>query len=168
MHLTINSHKGSYEVNFSDQPFNELLKSPNGKTHLIIDKHVYKLYADALQPITQQHPTLLIEASEEAKDLGNISSYVNTLIQQNIRRDHTLIAIGGGVIQDITCFLASTLFRGMNWNFFPTTLLAHCDSCIGSKSSINVGGTKNLLGTFHPPRKIVIAKQFLQSLSLCC
>ncbi|MCP4131254.1 MAG: hypothetical protein GY754_09760, partial [bacterium] len=49
------------------------------------------------------------------------------------------------IIQDITCFLASTMFRGMSWHFFPTTLLAQSDSCIGSKSSINVGTCKNLM-----------------------
>jgi 3-dehydroquinate synthase len=74
------------------------------------------------------------------------------------------VAIGGGVIQDITCFLAATLLRGLEWWFYPTTLLAQADSCIGSKSSINVGRAKNILGTFTPPRRIVIDPDVLATL----
>ena len=74
----------------------------------------------------------------------------------NIKRGNPLIAIGGGIVQDITCFLASTMMRGLPWIFFPTTLLAQSDSCIGSKSSINSGEVKNILGTFTPPNKVII------------
>jgi len=75
-----------------------------------------------------------------------------------------LVAIGGGIIQDITCFLAATMLRGVKWRFYPTTLLAQCDSCIGSKSSINCGEAKNILGTFTPPNEVVISARFLDTL----
>ena len=75
-----------------------------------------------------------------------------------------MVAIGGGIIQDITCFLASTMMRGLPWIFYPTTLLAQSDSCIGSKSSINSGEVKNILGTFTPPNKVIIDINFLKSL----
>ena len=81
-----------------------------------------------------------------------------------LRRDHQIVALGGGIIQDITCFLASTLLRGVPWTFIPTTLLAQCDSCIGSKSSINLGSYKNILGTFLPPKQILIDTNFLKTL----
>jgi len=67
-------------------------------------------------------------------------------------------------VQDITCFIASTLLRGLAWRFVPTTLLAQADSCIGSKSSINLGATKNILGTFNPPQTIFIDVGFLETL----
>ena len=75
-----------------------------------------------------------------------------------------LIAIGGGIIQDITCFLAATLLRGIDWKFYPTTLLAQADSCIGSKSSINAGTAKNILGTFTPPREVFVSTRVLNTL----
>ncbi len=75
-----------------------------------------------------------------------------------------LVAIGGGIIQDLTCFAASVLLRGVPWRFFPTTLLAQADSCIGSKSSINLGSTKNILGTFNPPGEVAIYGDFLDTL----
>ena len=86
------------------------------------------------------------------------------MVDKKIRRGQFLIAIGGGIIQDITCFLASTVMRGLPWIFYPTTLLAQSDSCIGSKSSINSGAVKNILGTFTPPKKVVIDVGFLGTL----
>jgi len=75
-----------------------------------------------------------------------------------------LVAIGGGVIQDITCFIAAVLLRGVDWHFHPTTLLAQADSCIGSKSSINVGPYKNVVGTYTPPVQIWLSPQVLATL----
>ena len=72
----------------------------------------------------------------------------------------TLVALGGGVIQDLTSFISSILFRGVDWIFIPTTLLSQADSCIGSKTSINFQETKNILGTFNPPEKIFICSFF--------
>src|SRR5271157_5866279 len=65
---------------------------------------------------------------------------------------------------DITAFVASILYRGLEWSFFPTTLLAQGDSCIGSKTSINLGDKKNLIGNFYPPSSIYIDTAFLESL----
>jgi 3-dehydroquinate synthase len=107
---------------------------------------------------------IIIEATEENKSLDKIPGYVDELVKLNIRRGQSLVAIGGGIIQDITCFLATIIMRGLPWIFYPTTLLAQSDSCIGSKSSINSGEIKNILGTFTPPEKVVIDVDFLQTL----
>ena len=82
-----------------------------------------------------------------------------------MQRGHLLTAVGGGIIQDITAFLAATLLRGLRWRFYPTTLLAQADSCIGSKSSVNVGQYKNQLGTFNPPEEILISIDVLGTLN---
>jgi 3-dehydroquinate synthase len=87
------------------------------------------------------------------------------LVRRRVRRDFTLVAFGGGIVQDVTAFSASVLFRGIAWAFLPTTLLAQADSCIGSKTSINLGETKNVLGNFYPPSWVVIDPRFLESLS---
>ncbi|RYZ79742.1 MAG: iron-containing alcohol dehydrogenase, partial [Proteobacteria bacterium] len=108
----------------------------------------------------------LIEANEESKKLDRFTNYVEQLARQAVRRGHTLVAVGGGVTQDIACFLATTLYRGVSWVFYPTTLLAQADSCIGSKSSINVGEFKNILGTFTPPTQIFIDSEVLRTLQL--
>jgi 3-dehydroquinate synthase len=74
-----------------------------------------------------------------------------------------LVSIGGGITQDITGFLASTLYRGIRWIFIPTTLLAQSDSCIGSKTSLNYRNYKNLIGTFYPPCKVNVDIRFIST-----
>jgi 3-dehydroquinate synthase len=73
--------------------------------------------------------------------------------------------VGGGIIQDLCAFVAHVYHRGMAWRFLPTTLLAMCDSCIGAKSSINLGPFKNQLGAFHAPKCIAVTTAFLSTLS---
>ena len=73
------------------------------------------------------------------------------LIEGGFKKNNRLIAIGGGITQDVTAFIASILYRGVDWIFFPSNLLSQCDSCIGSKTSINFEEYKNQLGGFFPP-----------------
>jgi len=80
-------------------------------------------------------------------------------------RDAHLVVIGGGVVQDIGCFVASVLFRGLRWTLLPTTLLAQCDSCIGGKSSLNIAQYKNQIGTYYPPHAVRLAFDFLRTLN---
>jgi len=162
--LTIASHTGSYLVDFDDQVLEQLNADPPADTHFIIDDYVAEIYASDLDNVLASASVLRIKAHEDNKSLECFPAYVTHLVDHGIRRDHTLMAIGGGIIQDITCFLSATLLRGIEWRFLPTTLLAQADSCIGSKSSINSGGTKNILGTFTPPREIVISSRFLETL----
>lgn len=163
--LIIQSYKGPYSVNFVNNAFETLCNNLPSKANFIIDKRVFDLYEKPLKTLFNTGSVLIIEATENNKSLDKFSDYVSQLVQMGIRKDHTLIAIGGGIIQDITAFLATVLLRGIQWHFYPTTLLSQADSCIGSKSSINVGETKNILGTFYPPQKILIDVEVLRTLS---
>ncbi len=97
-----------------------------------------------------------IEATEYEKSLDRTPGVIEQMRAAGANRSTQLIAIGGGVIQDISAFVASVYMRGLSWSYVPTTVLAMVDSCIGGKSSINVGPYKNLVGTFHPPQHIYI------------
>jgi 3-dehydroquinate synthase len=162
--ITIQSHKGEYSANFIRGGMDNLNQNPIDDAIYIIDKHVTHLYSDCLNNILNTDRVLIIEATEKNKSLDCFPDYIDTLVELKVRRGQTLVVIGGGIIQDIGCFLASTLMRGMSWIFYPTTLLAQSDSCIGSKSSINSGDIKNILGTFTPPNKVVIDVDFLSTL----
>lgn len=162
--LTIQSHKGPYNVYFIDDGLEQLNAAVPVGIHFIIDARVAELYRDRMGAILAHSSVLLIEAIEPNKSLECFPAYVEHLVAQGLRRDHVLVAIGGGIIQDITCFLSATMLRGVPWRFYPTTLLAQCDSCIGSKSSINSGSAKNILGTFTPPVEVVISTRFLDTL----
>lgn len=132
--------------------------------HLIIDARVAELYSELLRPALAAPSVLMIEATETNKSLERLPAYVTHLLDRGVRRDHVLIAVGGGVIQDVTAFIAATLLRGLRWRFYPTTLLAQADSCIGSKSSVNAGRYKNQLGTFTPPGEILVSTVVLETL----
>jgi 3-dehydroquinate synthase len=162
--LVIKSHKGEYTVLFDEDAMVRLNSGDLSGYHFIIDEKVAALYKDELNNIVSSKSVLIIEANEENKSLDKFPYYIEKLVSHEVRRNHILIAIGGGVIQDIVCFLAATLLRGLKWYFYPTTLLAQADSCIGSKSSINVGKIKNILGTFTPPEQIYICLNFLKTL----
>ena len=107
---------------------------------------------------------LFVEATESAKSFERLGEVYGWLLEKGFRRDCVLLVAGGGVLQDIGCFVASTLMRGVRWVFIPTTLLAQCDSCIGSKSSINFGWFKNQIGTFYPPDEIILNDSLLPTL----
>jgi 3-dehydroquinate synthase len=107
-----------------------------------------------------------LPASESEKSLERMPFLIEQLRSYGLSRDANLHAVGGGVVQDIAGFVASVYMRGISWTYFPTTLLAMADSCIGGKSSINVGPYKNIVGTFHPPQAINIDPLFIESQSV--
>jgi 3-dehydroquinate synthase len=162
--LRIQSHRGPYEVRFHDSAIEDLLADPPAGAHYVVDERVSDLYESDLKSVLTSPSVLRIEATEPNKSLEAMPRYVNHLVERKVRRHHTLVAIGGGIIQDVTCFLAATLLRGLPWSFIPTTLLAQADSCIGSKSSINAGNAKNILGTFTPPSRVDVSTRFLDTL----
>ena len=162
--IVVQSHKGEYSTSFIYGAIDKLNENPIKNSIYIIDRNICELYGDRINNILSSQRVIKIDATEENKSLDKMTEYVHELMALKIKRGEKLIAIGGGIIQDVTCFLSSTVMRGLVWIFYPTTLLAQSDSCIGSKSSINSGEYKNILGTFLPPEKVVIDVDFLKTL----
>ena len=162
--MEIKSGTGVYGVEFDETSFTKAGPFLDGKTHIIMDSNLVRLYPELLAEFIN-HPSIIsLEANENSKAILQVLPVIEQLLDNGARRGHTLLAIGGGVVQDIVCFISSVLFRGLDWKFIPTTLLSQADSCIGSKSSINLGKTKNILGTFKPPKSILICPMFLETL----
>ena len=115
-----------------------------------------RFFTDAGLPSLAASSPIWIEATEYEKSLDRAPALIEQMRASGTTRSTPLIAVGGGVIQDISAFVASVYMRGLSWSYVPTTVLAMVDSCIGGKSSINVGPYKNLVGTFHPPQHIYI------------
>lgn len=163
--LTIESHIRDYEVRFesSTQFLSELSVRP--QTCFIIDENVARIYADTLLACLPERDTIIVPVSEERKSFDTVHRLYDRLVEMPAKRNLTVVSIGGGILQDVSGFAASTLYRGVNWIFVPTTLLAQADSCIGSKTSLNYGNYKNLLGTFFPPNRVHIYPPFLKSQS---
>ncbi len=136
----------------------------DNKVFVLVDENVFNLYSHPIESVLKNYPILKLEATEEQKSFERLTPVFVKLLELGFRKDCTLLVIGGGVIQDIGCFISSVLFRGIKWILIPTTLLAQCDSCIGSKSSINIQNYKNQIGTFYPPHQIYLIFSFLKSL----
>jgi 3-dehydroquinate synthase len=131
------------------------------RDNIIIADEYFRTSFSALQAV---NTALYYPASESTKSLNEAPELIERLRRCGANRQTKIVAIGGGVIQDLTAFVASIYMRGIPWIFVPTTILAMVDSCIGGKSSINVGPYKNLVGTFHPPQEVIIDPQLARSL----
>ncbi len=107
-----------------------------------------------------------IAATEQAKSLDQMSDVIIRLREAGATRKTVLIAVGGGVIQDIATFCASIYMRGIPWLYLPSTLLGMVDSCIGGKSAINVGPYKNIVGNYYPPEAVLIDPALVRSLGV--
>lgn len=163
--LTIRSHSHDYSV----ETFASLAKGfdgladPHGSLYLV-DREIERIYRKEVDAFIHETRRVVIEANEEQKTYERLAPIFLELLSKGLKRDGNLIVVGGGVLQDIGCFIATVLFRGVRWELVPTTLLAQSDSCIGSKSSINIGDYKNQIGTFYPPHRVILAYDVLESL----
>ncbi len=108
---------------------------------------------------------IAVEATERAKSLDRMPDIISQMRKCGVTRKSGVLAVGGGVIQDIATFCASIYMRGIRWRYVPSTLLGMVDSCIGGKSSINVDSYKNIVGNFYPPDAVVIDPVLAQTLS---
>lgn len=163
--IAIKSIVHDYGVTFTDDFATSLRAVLKEGDYIIVDRKIVELYNQAISPILAENNHIIIDATEAQKSYQGVEPLINTLIEGGFRKNHRLIAIGGGITQDTTAFMASIMYRGVDWFFFPTTLLAQCDSCIGSKTSINFGEYKNQIGGFYPPNQIFIYPHFIDTLT---
>lgn len=164
--LHIKSLFRNYDVHFVDDFTRPLQELVDHQAFFIIDSIVWEIYEEKLKDVIPEERLLIVEANENNKSFDKCREIVETLVDMQVRRNEKLVAIGGGVIQDVTAFCASITYRGIEWIFFPTTLLAQADSGIGSKTSINLRNKKNLIGNFYPPSVVFIDVSFLNSLTV--
>jgi len=164
--LVIKSGQGDYEVEFQEEVAGLIAwLNTTPKAVIIVDQNVANLYSEQLSGLTGSLPTLAVPATEDEKTLDGVTRALTFLQQNDCNKQSVIIAIGGGIIQDIVAFAAHVYYRGLKWYFVPTTLLSMADSCIGAKSSINFNGFKNQLGSFHSPARVFICEQFVRTLS---
>jgi len=110
--------------------------------------------------------TIIFRSGEETKNLKNIDKLLAILFKQKLSRDDCIIALGGGIVGDLSGFAASIFKRGIHFIQIPTTLLAQVDSSIGGKTGVNAREGKNMIGSFYQPRFVLIDPDTLNSLSV--
>lgn len=164
INMKIQSRFKEYEVVFENRKdfLRDIVAKPNSE--IVIDKNVYELYNEEFKCVEPER-LFLVEAVEKNKVVETALDICEKITEIPAKRNATLISIGGGIVQDITGFVANVTYRGINWIFVPTTLLSACDSCIGGKTSLNYKKYKNLLGTFYPPDEIHICSELFHTLT---
>ena len=138
------------------------------KLLLISDTGVPKNIIKKVTSISKNHSkvfTIILDQGEKSKSLANFQSIINFLINQKFDRSDGIIAVGGGVIGDISGFVSSTYLRGISFIQIPTTLLAQVDSSVGGKTAINIPAGKNLIGAFYNPKGVIVDTNVLHTLS---
>ena len=139
------------------QVFNE-----NPKNILVVDRNVYDLYLK--NEGLDASRIYFIDATEEHKTMQIVLDLASFLETRRFTKGEKLIAVGGGITEDIAAFIGAAYKRGIYWELFPTTLLSMCDSCIGGKTGINYNKAKNQMALFSAPRRVVINQNFLKTL----
>lgn len=139
------------------------------KVCIVTDSNVSTLYAKELQEVLQglcaKVVLFVFPAGEENKNLDTVKKLYEFLIVEKFDRKDMLVALGGGVVGDLTGFTAATYLRGIDFIQVPTTLLAQVDSSIGGKTGVDFDSYKNMVGAFHMPRLVYMNLNTLQTLS---
>jgi 3-dehydroquinate synthase len=130
------------------------------RTVLLTDETVFGLHGKQFK----NWNTIVLKAGEEYKVQATVDSVVEQLIEMEADRNTTLVGVGGGVITDLTGYIASVYMRGISFGFLPTTLLAMVDASIGGKNGIDVGVYKNMVGIIRQPQFILHDHRFLNTL----
>ena len=135
---------------------------------LVSDDRVAPLYGEALKGALAASSSILdvvLPAGEASKHMGSVQAILDRALEARLDRTALFIALGGGVVGDMTGFAAACFLRGADFIQVPTTLLAQVDSSVGGKTGINHAMGKNLIGAFHQPSAVIVDLQTLHSLS---
>lgn len=139
------------------------------KVCIVTDSTVGPLYENAVRealiPVSMGVTTFTFPAGEARKNLDTVGELYRILIEQEMDRKGILVALGGGVVGDLTGFAAATYLRGIDFVQIPTTLLAQVDSSVGGKTGVDFQQYKNMVGAFHQPRLVYMNMAALKSLS---
>ena len=144
----------------------ELLRSciPARQVMIVTNEIVAPLYLGRLERALNAQHSLALPDGEEQKNLATLGAVIDRLVAEGFRRDACLVALGGGVIGDLTGFAAACYQRGIPFVQIPTTLLAQVDASVGGKTAVNHPQAKNMIGAFHQPIAVLADTDTLASL----
>lgn len=134
------------------------------KVLVVTDSGVPDEYAKVVASQCRQAVIVTVSQGEESKCLGNAELLWNKMLQNNFTRTDCCVAVGGGMVSDLTGFAASCYMRGIDFYCVPTTLLSQADASVGGKNAVDLGGVKNVIGTFNQPKGVIIDPDLLSTL----
>ena len=137
----------------------------NRRVLVVSDSGVPAQYAQTVAKQCKESVIYTVEQGEGSKSLDVFGKLLQVMLDNGFSRKDCVVAVGGGVVGDLSGFAASAYMRGIDFYNIPTTLLSQIDSSIGGKTAINFGGVKNIVGAFYQPKKVLIDPEVLKTLS---
>ena len=136
----------------------------NRRALIVTDTGVPVSYSKTIAEQCKESMIYTVAEGESSKSLVVFGQLLQTMLDHGFSRKDCVIAVGGGVVGDLSGFVASAYMRGIDFYNIPTTLLSQIDSSIGGKTAINFGGVKNIVGAFYQPKKVLIDPDLLKTL----
>ena len=166
MNIHLNLNENSYDIVVERGSLKNAGKhfDLNRRVLVVTDSGVPEAYAQTIAKQCKTPVIVTVESGEASKSIEAFSRLLQTMLENSFSRKDCVVAVGGGVVGDLSGFVASAYMRGVDFYNIPTTLLSQIDSSIGGKTAINFGGIKNIVGAFYQPRKVLIDPELLKTL----
>ncbi len=166
--MTIHVELGasSYDIELSRGALSRAheLLNLNRKVLVVTDSGVPAEYADTVLAAAKEAVKVVIPQGEESKSFEMLEKLLSAMLDAGFTRHDAVVAVGGGVVGDLSGFAASMYMRGVDFYNIPTTLLSQVDSSIGGKTAVDFNGYKNVIGAFYQPKKVIIDPNVLATL----
>lgn len=161
--ITVNTPGGAYQILLKNGLLGNIVEylEPFGRAAVVSDSNVYPVYGKYFAGL----PAFIIQAGEESKNHAVLLQIYDFLSDHKLSRQDVLVALGGGVVGDLSGYAAATFKRGMRLAQVPTTLLAQVDSSVGGKVGVNLPAGKNMAGAFYQPCIVLTDTEFLKTLN---
>ncbi len=166
MIIPLNLNEQSYDIVLERGALNRASEylNLNRKALIVTDSGVPQEYASTIRAQAKEGYIITIPQGEESKSLDNYKMLLSVLVEKAFTRTDCIVAVGGGVVGDLSGFVASSYMRGIDFYNIPTTLLSQVDSSIGGKVAIDFNGVKNIVGAFYQPKRVLIDSDTLATL----
>ena len=134
------------------------------KVLVVTDDGVPKQYARTVAALAKDGVIVTVPQGEDSKSIPTFSALLSRMLKEGFSRKDAVVAVGGGVVGDLSGFVAASYMRGIDFYNIPTTVLSQVDSSIGGKTAVNLDGIKNIVGAFYQPKKVLVDLDLLATL----
>ena len=166
MIIPVNADNGCYDIVLergSLKKAGQLLELDR-RVLVVTDEGVPPEYAGCVASRCREAIVVTVPRGEGSKSFEQLERLLSAMLEASFTRGDCVVAVGGGVVGDLSGFAASCYMRGIDFYNIPTTLLAQVDSSVGGKTAVNFGGVKNIVGAFYQPKKVIIDPGTLKTL----
>ena len=166
MTLTMDLGKNSYDIIVERGALGRIgsLLNLQRRVLVVTDDGVPSVYAETVAAACKSPVVVTVPMGEDSKSLPTLSRLLSAMLENGFTRTDAVVAVGGGVVGDLSGFAAATFMRGIDFYNVPTTLLSQVDSSIGGKTAVNLDGVKNCVGAFHQPKRVIVDPDTLSTL----